>query len=421
MTGRGEAALAANPWMRWLRVVVAAVACASLLLILAAPAAQADPYPGYSEVRAAKAAVTKQKATVKELDAAIVRLEKAMEQAEIALYQAQEEYTTAQWTNVEAQRQLFAANGRADEAERALDDARADLAALAMMSYREGGTFGSLEAIMTADGFEDVIARSDALDRASRDAAMVVEQVRAAELVAQTMQRYAQEAAEEAVLAEAASHAAYDAAIEADRQAKLAFVETQETREEAITRLAQLRRTSSSLEYQRQVGLAKERQRKAAAEAARWAAIVAASGAYADSGGNATPFGGISVGTPQQAEVAVQYALAQVGEPYCYGMAGPDCWDCSGLTSTSWRIAGVSIPRTSRDQYNYVGKIPYGDMRRGDLIFWGTSTHYSSIYHVAMYIGNNQIVEASKPGSPNKVRDYRSWAVQNLMPFAGRP
>jgi hypothetical protein len=38
-----------------------------------------------------------------------------------------------------------------------------------------------------------------------------------------------------------------------------------------------------------------------------------------------------------------------------------------------------------------------------------------------MYIGNNQIVEASKPGTPNKTRDYRNWAVQNLMPFAGRP
>lgn len=408
--------------MRRTYLAAAAVACASLLIVLAAPAAHADHYPGYSEVRAAQAAVKKQSATVAELDAAIVQLEKAMEQAEIAVYEAQEAFTEAQWANVEAQRQLFAANSRADEAERALGDARADLATLAMMSYRDGGGFGSFEAIMTADGFEDVVVRSEALDLASRDAAMVVEQVRAAELVAQTMKEYATEAAEEAILAETASRKAYGAAIEAEKQAQLAYMETMETRQEAVTRLAELRRVSASLEWRRQTGLAADRQRRAAEEAARWAAIVAATGSPSSEGdGSVTPIGGKSVGSASQGEIAVQYALAQVGEPYVYGAAGPNSWDCSGLTMVSWRTAGVYLPRSSRAQYAYVGKVPYAALRRGDLIFFGTNRQASRVYHVTMYIGNNMIVEAPRPGYRVKTRDYRLWAQSNLMPYVGRP
>ncbi|MCJ7827140.1 MAG: NlpC/P60 family protein [Demequinaceae bacterium] len=402
----------------------ATLALAGLLLVLASPAAEADSYPGSSEVKAARAAVQKQTSTVAELDAAIVSLEKAMEAAEVAVYTAQEEYTQAQWENIEAQRQLFAANNRADEAERALGDARADLAIIAMLSYREGGSFGAFEAIMTADGFEDVIVRSEALDRASRDAALVIEQVRAAELVARTMRQFAEEAAESAVLAERTSREAYSAAVEAEKQAQVAFAETQATREEAIARLAQLRSVSWSLESQRQTGLAGDRQARAAREAALWAQLVASgsSGSSGSSGNsNVTAVGGTSVGTAAQGEIAVAFALAQIGEPYVYGAAGPNTWDCSGLTMVAWRTAGVSIPRSSKTQYNYLGKVPYSALRKGDLIFWGTNKQANAVYHATMYIGNNIIVEAPRPGYTVKTRDYRNWAQYNLMPYAGRP
>ncbi|MBN2176457.1 MAG: C40 family peptidase [Demequinaceae bacterium] len=427
----GQAAVASADWkVHWRAVVsaIAALALASVLLVIVSPAAQADPYPGSSEVRAAQAAVRNQNSTVAQLDAAIVQLEKAMEDAEVAVYTAQEEYTQTQWENIEAQRQLFAANNRADEAERALEDARDDLAVLAMASYREGGSLGSFEAIMTADGFEDVIVRSEALDRASRDAALVIEQVRAAELVARTMRQYAEEAAEAAVQAEHASREAYAAAVEAEKQAQQAFVEAVATREEAIARLAQLRRVSWSLESQRQAGLARDRQARAAYEAALWAQLVAAqsSGSSGSSGSSegdssVTPIGGKSVGSATQGEIAVAFALAQLGEPYVYGAAGPNSWDCSGLTMVSWRTAGVSLPRSSKNQYAYVGKVPYSALRKGDLIFFGTNRQASAVYHVTMYIGNNMIVEAPRPGYTVKTRDYRNWAQNNLMPYVGRP
>jgi cell wall-associated NlpC family hydrolase len=421
MTERGRTGLVAVASIdagSRVRVTLAAavtLALASLLLVLVSPAAQADTYPGAGAVRAAKEAVRNQASTIADLDAAIVSLEQAMEEAETAVYVAQEAYTQAQWENIEAQRQLFAANNRADEAESALEDARADLANIAMMSYREGGTFGSFEAIMTSDGFEDVIVRSEAIDRASRDASLAIEQVRAAELVAGTMRQYAEEAAGVASEAELASRGAYAAAVEAERQARVALEETSAAREAAVARLAELQRVSQDLERQRQSGLANAR---AARQAAYWANWVATSGS---SGGAVTPTAGVSIGTAEQGETAVAFALAQVGEPYVYGAAGPDAWDCSGLTGAAWRYAGVNLPRSSKAQYGFVGKAPYSDLRKGDLIFFGTNQQASLVYHATMYIGDNMIVEAPRPGYSVKVRDYRLWNVGNLMPWVGRP
>src|SRR5690625_7045140 len=56
------------------------------------------------------------------------------------------------------------------------------------------------------------------------------------------------------------------------------------------------------------------------------------------------------------------------------GSAGPNSFDCSGLTMRAWQNGGkVSLMRTSRDQYRTVKKIAYSDLRPGDLVFWGTN------------------------------------------------
>ncbi len=133
------------------------------------------------------------------------------------------------------------------------------------------------------------------------------------------------------------------------------------------------------------------------------------------------PYGlgtGTQRGNAAQGQAAVAWALARVGAPYSYGAAGPDSFDCSGLTMRAWQAAGVALYRTSRDQYRQVLKISYGALRPGDLVFWGTDPHNAgSVYHVAMYIGNGQIVEAPRPGLTVRVTSMR-WS--NTMPYAGR-
>jgi cell wall-associated NlpC family hydrolase len=64
--------------------------------------------------------------------------------------------------------------------------------------------------------------------------------------------------------------------------------------------------------------------------------------------------------------VAVRFALAQLGKPYRWGADGPKSFDCSGLVLTSYRAAGVHLPRVSRQQYGAGKLVPLSALRAGD-------------------------------------------------------
>jgi len=119
----------------------------------------------------------------------------------------------------------------------------------------------------------------------------------------------------------------------------------------------------------------------------------------------------------------VDWARKQIGKPYLLGASGPDKFDCSGLTSQAWlNAANRNITRTSRSQYQAVKKISYSEMRPGDLIFWARNpSDPGSIYHVAMYTGNNQMIEALNPQTPLRETTFASWGASDMMAYAGRP
>ena len=105
---------------------------------------------------------------------------------------------------------------------------------------------------------------------------------------------------------------------------------------------------------------------------------------------------------------AVAYAKSQVGDAYVYGAAGPDAFDCSGLTMAAWSQAGVSLPHSSSAQYSSGRHISESELQPGDLVFY-----YSPISHVGMYIGNGQIVNALNPGSGVQISGLHD------MPYVG--
>jgi peptidoglycan DL-endopeptidase CwlO len=109
-----------------------------------------------------------------------------------------------------------------------------------------------------------------------------------------------------------------------------------------------------------------------------------------------------------RAGAAVQYALAQVGDAYVYGAAGPSAFDCSGLTMAAWAQAGVGLPHSSSAQFGAGPHISSSALQPGDLVFY-----YSPISHVGMYIGNGLIVHAANPGTGVLVAGLFS------MPFSG--
>lgn len=114
------------------------------------------------------------------------------------------------------------------------------------------------------------------------------------------------------------------------------------------------------------------------------------------------------VETSGRAAAALEYAMAQVGDSYVYGAAGPNAFDCSGLTMMAWAQAGVGLPHSSSAQYGVGRHVSSKELQPGDLVFY-----YSPISHVAMYIGNGLIVEAANPGAGVRVSGVFS------MPYAG--
>ena len=106
-----------------------------------------------------------------------------------------------------------------------------------------------------------------------------------------------------------------------------------------------------------------------------------------------------------KAKIAVHFALAQVGKPYVWGAAGPSSYDCSGLTMASWAAAGVSLPHSAADQYNYGTHVSMSQLTPGDLIFM-----YSPIGHVTIYIGDGMMVSAPQSGEDVSVIPVSSFS-----------
>ena len=109
-----------------------------------------------------------------------------------------------------------------------------------------------------------------------------------------------------------------------------------------------------------------------------------------------------------RAGAAVGYALGQVGDAYVYGAAGPDAFDCSGLTMMAWAQAGVSLPHSSGAQMGSGTPVSLSELQPGDLVFY-----YSPVSHVGIYIGNGQIVHAANPSTGVQITGVTS------MPYSG--
>jgi cell wall-associated NlpC family hydrolase len=137
--------------------------------------------------------------------------------------------------------------------------------------------------------------------------------------------------------------------------------------------------------------------------------------------------GGIPLVYGNQAiEYVIKRAQSQIGVPYSWGggnAAGPSRgidsgagtvgFDCSGLVLYAFAGAGIKLPHYSGSQYNMGRKIPSAQMRRGDAIFWGPN----GSQHVAIFLGNGQMIEAPYTGSFVKISPVRT---SGMTPFVVR-
>ncbi|WP_243710831.1 NlpC/P60 family protein [Actinomadura sp. KC216] len=92
----------------------------------------------------------------------------------------------------------------------------------------------------------------------------------------------------------------------------------------------------------------------------------------------------------------ITYARAQLGKPYVWGADGPDAYDCSGLTMMAYRAAGISIPRTTFDQWRHGARIRQGNQQPGDLVFFnsGPGSSPGNPGHVGIVLTTEQMINA---------------------------
>jgi peptidoglycan DL-endopeptidase CwlO len=449
-TGRARAGRAA-----------AAVITTAVLLVPAGGVALADPDVSDQDVRDARRAVTSAAGAVADIEVRLAELSTRADDAEVAVQQAGETYAQAQADLATAQQEAQRATEQYDQATEQFADARATLVAIAREAARSGGSMDTVQALLSAEGFQDVVSRSEALTHVSDKADQAVQTYLAAEQVATTLKTTAERARKTQESAAAEAQTALDAAEQAQSDADAAVAATQTERQSLIVQLAAARNTSAEVEQARQDQVDAERRQRAeaAAQAERTQTPSTSTPATPSTpstpstpgtgGGTTTPpttpgttppvtppttpttppttpttptppaGGGSSSGTTTGADAAIAWAKDRIGLPYVWGGTGPNGYDCSGLTQGAWRAGGVTLNRTSRDQYRQVKKIAYSELRPGDLVFWGSNPNdASSVYHVALYIGDGQILEAPAPGKNVKISPMR---YSSSMAYAGRP
>ena len=114
---------------------------------------------------------------------------------------------------------------------------------------------------------------------------------------------------------------------------------------------------------------------------------------------------GVSVSRGEGRSSAVGIAMNELGKPYSWGADGPNSFDCSGLTQYVYRQLGVSLPHSSRAQYNSGQRISRGDLESGDLVFFARG---GTISHVGIYVGGGSFIHAPQTGDVVKISSLGS-------------
>ncbi|MBE1535142.1 C40 family peptidase [Actinomadura algeriensis] len=138
-------------------------------------------------------------------------------------------------------------------------------------------------------------------------------------------------------------------------------------------------------------------------------------GTTSSSGGSGSVGGSYNGPASGAAGTALDFAYAQLGKPYGYGMEGPNSYDCSGLTMKAWGAAGVSITRTTNSQWAATKRVSKENLQPGDLVF------FSGLGHVGMYVGNGKMIHAPRTGKNVEVVSITSGYYLNNYYGAGRP
>lgn len=395
--------------------------------------------PSDEEIARAREAENAAKMSVAQIE---VELASVKSEAEVALQKAMsaaEELNGARYSLEQATQTARQAQADADKAKADYEAGKQEIASIAQTAYRDGGSsLDSIAPYLSADGLRTVETKQATLNSFSASANVKMQKVAALEQVANVMNDAAIQAQAKQAEATAQVEARTAAAQSAANNASNAQAMTAARRDALVAELARKQNTTvelinqreAELEAQRQAAAAEAARQAAAAEAARQQAAAEAArrareqqnsytpapapAASYDDDDDDTPSRG-GGGNSDAAAGAIAWAKSKLGARYVWAGEGPG-YDCSGLVTMAYRSQGIYLTHWSQAQYSEGTRVPVSQAQPGDLIFWNWDG--GNIDHVAIYLGNNQIIEAPTFGVPVRITSIYGWSA--VLPYAVR-
>ena len=449
-------------------VATAVVALACTL----APSVLADPVD-QSDIDRSKASERSTSTSIASLEAQLAQESSNLEDAQIKAQVANEDYLTAVDELNTATKDAQTAQTNADAAASSTATARSDLGSIVVQTYQESGNpLDPLTPYLTSESLADLADADVALARAGESNNAKVQNVEALETVATSMQAIADQKVKAKEAAKTSAATAKSDAEAAAGDAQNAVATTRTNRQNLITQLAAQRNTTVELEtkYQNQVEAERKAREEAAAQAAAKAASEKAAADLAqkqaeqaaaqpqesapapqEQSSQPSPSPQSSAQEPattsqpepeaaeeeeaapapapapepapapshsgSAASTAINAAMGYLGTPYVWAGESASGLDCSGLTMVSYAAAGVELTHSSRVQYGEGSLVPLDAAQPGDLVFWSSDGSQSGIYHVAIYLGDDTMIEAPTFGMTVRVTSMR---YSGIMPYAVR-
>lgn len=436
--------------------------------MLAGPAVALPGSPTDRELERARQAEGEAASAIAQAEARLAAANERFDELMLSAARATEAHNGAQYALEQARVAESEAAAEATRDERAADRARTELGRVAATAYRTGGQLRVLAAVLDADRSDQFVDGTVVLQTAARSQGTIADRALEAAAKAQgAAQRALQARLDREEVAETAKLASEQAAAAVlEFESQMAALERE--REQALVELAEARGTTAELQERRQAALAMEAALEAEQAAAASSSEPEDSGAGrapqddaatpteapaseppgdargASSPQDTTPSPDAtrdaepspspsspsptarpsspsppppspsppttsSPPPPSGAQLAIDYARAQLGKPYEWGGAGPDTFDCSGLTMRAWERAGVSLPHWSVAQARMVTRVSYADLMPGDLIFWSDNGQATGVYHVGLYIGSGKMIHAPRTGKVVEIQSVFYW------------
>ncbi|MBF0973683.1 MAG: C40 family peptidase [Actinomyces sp.] len=396
--------------------------------------------PSDEEIARAREAENAAKMSVAQIE---VELASVKSEAEVALQKAMsaaEELNGARYSLEQATQTARQAQADADKAKADYEAGKREIASIAQTAYRDGGSsLDSIAPYLSADGLRTVETKQATLNSFSASANVKMQKVAALEQVANVMNDAAIQAQAKQAEATAQVETRSAAAQSAANNARNAQAMTAARRDALVAELARKQNTTvelinqreAELEAQRQAAAAEAARQAAAAEAARQQAAAEAARRAREQQNSYTPtpapaasydddddtpsWGGGGGGNSDAAAGAIAWAKSKLGAQYVWAGEGPG-YDCSGLVTMAYRSQGIYLTHWSQAQYSEGTRVPVSQAQPGDLIFWNWDG--GNIDHVAIYLGNNQIIEAPTFGVPVRITSIYGWSA--VLPYAVR-